>query len=45
MLQISEKNGHVDLEKLIRTLGEKKIDSILVEGGGTSTVLYCKQDL
>ena len=34
LLQISEKNGHVDLEKLIRTLGEKKIDSILVEGGG-----------
>ena len=34
LLRISEKNGHVDLEKLIRTLGEKKIDSILVEGGG-----------
>ena len=34
LLQISGKNGHVDLEKLIRTLGEKKIDSILVEGGG-----------
>ena len=34
LLQISEKNGHVDLEKLIRTLGGKKIDSILVEGGG-----------
>ena len=34
LLQVSEKNGHVDLEKLIRTLGEKKIDSILVEGGG-----------
>ena len=29
------KNGQIDLEKLMQLLGEKKIDSILLEGGGT----------
>jgi diaminohydroxyphosphoribosylaminopyrimidine deaminase/5-amino-6-(5-phosphoribosylamino)uracil reductase len=29
------KNGHVDLLYLMKELGERKIDSILLEGGGT----------
>lgn len=30
-----EKDGRVDLQDLMRRLGEEKIDSILLEGGGT----------
>ena len=30
-----EKDGHVDLPTLMERLGEKQIDSILLEGGGT----------
>ena len=30
-----DKNGQVDLEELMNELGEKKIDSVLLEGGGT----------
>ena len=33
MLIIEEKNGQVDLSKLIKKLGELNIDSILLEGG------------
>ena len=32
---ISEKDGRIDLNCLMRVLGERKIDSILLEGGGT----------
>ncbi len=32
--KISEKNGHVDLNELMVKLGENKIDSVLLEGGG-----------
>lgn len=35
VMVIPEKEGHVDLEILMRRLGEEKIDSILLEGGGT----------
>lgn len=35
ILQVREKDGHVDLNHLMELLGEKKIDSILLEGGGT----------
>ena len=35
ILQVHEKRGHVDLQHLMKLLGEKKIDSILLEGGGT----------
>lgn len=32
---LPEKNGHPDLNVLMQRLGEKKIDSVLIEGGGT----------
>ena len=35
VLEVGEKNGHVDLQQLMTKLGEKQIDSILLEGGGT----------
>jgi diaminohydroxyphosphoribosylaminopyrimidine deaminase/5-amino-6-(5-phosphoribosylamino)uracil reductase len=35
ILETEMKDGHLDLEKLMKRLGEMGIDSILVEGGGT----------
>ncbi|MDO4293552.1 MAG: bifunctional diaminohydroxyphosphoribosylaminopyrimidine deaminase/5-amino-6-(5-phosphoribosylamino)uracil reductase RibD [Eubacteriales bacterium] len=35
ILTVREKDGHVDLEQLMDLLGQKQIDSILLEGGGT----------
>lgn len=35
ILYISEKDGHIDLNDLMAKLGEKNIDSTLLEGGGT----------
>lgn len=35
ILYVDEKNGHVDLQQLMKKLGEEQIDSILLEGGGT----------
>lgn len=35
ILQVREKNGHVDLRRLMEKLGQEEIDSILLEGGGT----------
>ena len=35
ILQVNEKNGHADLQELMQKLGEREIDSILIEGGGT----------
>ncbi len=32
---LPKKNGHADLQVLMQRLGEEKIDSILLEGGGT----------
>ncbi|WP_101696885.1 bifunctional diaminohydroxyphosphoribosylaminopyrimidine deaminase/5-amino-6-(5-phosphoribosylamino)uracil reductase RibD [Clostridium minihomine] len=34
ILMIPEKDGHLDLGQLMKKLGEEKIDSILLEGGG-----------
>lgn len=35
IVPVREKEGHVDLAQLMDLLGEKQIDSILLEGGGT----------
>lgn len=35
ILEVQERNGHVDLRELMKRLGEQEIDSILLEGGGT----------
>lgn len=35
ILCLPEKNGHVDLRALMQQLGHAKIDSVLIEGGGT----------
>ncbi|WP_326911594.1 bifunctional diaminohydroxyphosphoribosylaminopyrimidine deaminase/5-amino-6-(5-phosphoribosylamino)uracil reductase RibD [Sedimentibacter sp. MB31-C6] len=35
IMHISQKDGHLDLGELMKKLGEKKIDSILLEGGST----------
>ncbi len=34
IMQVGKKDGHVDLCELVRRLGDEKIDSILLEGGG-----------
>ncbi len=34
ILYVAEKNGHIDLNDLMQKLGERGIDSILLEGGG-----------
>ena len=35
VLDVPEQNGHLDLNRLMELLGAAKIDSILLEGGGT----------
>ena len=35
ILNVKEKDGRIDLDDLMKKLGEEKIDSILLEGGGT----------
>lgn len=35
ILLLPRKEGHIDLAELMRKLGEKKIDSVLLEGGGS----------
>lgn len=35
ILTVQEREGHLDLNDLMQKLGEKKIDSILLESGGT----------
>lgn len=35
ILTLPEEDGHVDLRALMRELGKRQIDSILLEGGGT----------
>ncbi|MVX66903.1 bifunctional diaminohydroxyphosphoribosylaminopyrimidine deaminase/5-amino-6-(5-phosphoribosylamino)uracil reductase RibD [Clostridium chromiireducens] len=34
-IEVQEKNNKVDLKELVKELGKEKIDSILIEGGGT----------
>lgn len=35
ILHVEEKDGHVDLARLMELLGKEQIDSVLLEGGGT----------
>ncbi len=35
VLRVDEKDGHVDLARLMEALGAEEIDSVLLEGGGT----------
>ncbi len=35
VLELSLEDGHINLKELMRKLGEMKIDSVLLEGGGT----------
>lgn len=35
LIECPDSQGHIDIKKLMEILGEKGIDSILVEGGGT----------
>ncbi len=35
IIHVKEKNGHVDLQLLMKRLGEENLDSVLLEGGGT----------
>ena len=48
VLDVPEKNGHIDLNRLMELLGAAKIDSILLEGGGTLKLVstrkrYCSE--
>lgn len=42
LLQLPDENGQVNLEKLISWMGEQKIDSCLVEGGGILHEALCR---
>ncbi len=35
MITVNEKDGHIDIKELMKTLADMKIDSVLLEGGGT----------
>jgi diaminohydroxyphosphoribosylaminopyrimidine deaminase/5-amino-6-(5-phosphoribosylamino)uracil reductase len=45
VLPVDDGKGSVDLQKLLRLLGEKNIDSILLEGGGTLNDAMLQQEL
>jgi diaminohydroxyphosphoribosylaminopyrimidine deaminase/5-amino-6-(5-phosphoribosylamino)uracil reductase len=45
VLTLPGDDGRVDLKKLLKTLGEEKIDSILLEGGGTLNDSALRQGL
>mgnify|MGYP000796384523 FL=1 len=45
ILQIPEKDGCIDLNLLMRTLGGKGIDSILLEGGGRLNDSFLREKL
>lgn len=45
LLQISEQNGKLFLPELMQKLAERKIDSILVEGGGTLNAAMLEEHL
>lgn len=40
VLYVEEKNGQLDLQDLLKKLGEQEIDGLLVEGGGTINAAF-----
>ena len=45
ILELPSKRGLIDLEKLLRALGERQITSVLVEGGATLMGSFCDRNL
>lgn len=45
VIQTKARNGRVDLQELIEKLGKEKIDSILLEGGGTLNFSALKEGI
>ena len=45
IIVVPEKEGHVDVRALLKELGERNIDSILLEGGGTLNWTFVKEGL
>lgn len=45
IVTVPEKDGHIDLKNFLIKLGEMKIDSILLEGGGTLNWTFVKERL
>jgi diaminohydroxyphosphoribosylaminopyrimidine deaminase/5-amino-6-(5-phosphoribosylamino)uracil reductase len=45
VLSVDDGNGRVDLRRLLQLLGERNIDSILLEGGGTLNDAMLRQEL
>lgn len=46
LVPVAEKDGHLDLEEVLDVLGQRKIDSVLVESGGglNSSIFFGSQD-
>jgi diaminohydroxyphosphoribosylaminopyrimidine deaminase / 5-amino-6-(5-phosphoribosylamino)uracil reductase len=45
VLELPSKNGFIDLDKLLITLGEKQVTSVLVEGGASLLGSLCDHNL
>lgn len=44
-IECSDQNGEVDIQEMLRILGKRKIDAILLEGGGTLNYAFIKHNL
>ena len=45
IIVVPEKEGHVDVKAFLKELGKRKIDSILLEGGGTLNWTFVREGL
>lgn len=45
MIPVPEKDGHIDLKVLMQKLGERQIDGVLLEGGGTLNYSAMEADI
>lgn len=45
VIEVNQKNNRVDLNELIKKIGEEGIDSILIEGGGTLNFSALKESI